>query len=154
MQGRVTPRSAPGRASPGVQLERVGTPCLRADRRHGGTALLPRREDIEAALAGVGSGEVITREQLAARLLRECGGDRVAPRALVAAIREMELAAVARLAANRRPRAAVWRLLRDDFSVDPRSPLKPLYSASQLRAEGHCVAWDRGRWKLLAPGVH
>lgn len=150
MQARITPRTAPSMPS------RVcpGPACLRPDPRHGGTRLLPRREDVEAILATVPRAAVITRQQLAARLLRECGGDRVAPHSLAAAIREMELAAVARLEAERKPRVAVWRLLRDDRSVDPRSPLKPRYSASRLREEGHCVAWDRGRWKVLAPGVH
>lgn len=122
---------------------------LLPDRRHGGTRLVPTPELVGCVLSQVPRGEVITLAELVLRLKEKYGGDRVGPRALDTSLRNLERDVAASLRDEHEPRVPMWRLVQDDGSVDPRSELKPLFSAARLREEGHCVGWDHNRWKVF-----
>ena len=122
---------------------------LLPDRRYGGKRLVPTPELVGCVLAQVPRGEVITLAELVARLKQKYGGDRIGPQALDASLRDLERDAAACMREEHEPRVPMWRLVQNDGSVDPRSELKPLFSAARLREEGHCVAWDDDRWKVL-----
>jgi hypothetical protein len=134
-----------GVASPvGLERELVR---LRRDAQDQGLWLLPGPAAVAAVLREVPAGTVITESQLRERLVARYGGDRVGPRALRAALRA--LAASSAKSRGGPMRCPLWRLLRDDGSVAPDTPLAPLYCATRLREEGQRVGWDHGRWKVL-----
>lgn len=122
---------------------------LTPDRRLGGWRLVPSAELVGQVIADVPAGRVITLEQLLEGLNQRFGGDRVGPRALRMALRELEQQTVEALVHELEPAVPLWRLVNNDGSVDPHSALNPLFSATRLRAEGHCMTRDRGRWKVL-----
>lgn len=138
-------RQASGRASPaGCERELVR---LRRDAQDQGLWLLPGPAAVAAVLSEVPAGTVITESELRARLVVRFGGERVGTRALRSAVRA--LAASSAKSRSGQIRCPLWRLLRDDGSVAPDTPLAPLYCAARLREEGQRVGWDHGRWKVL-----
>ncbi|MEG0822436.1 MAG: hypothetical protein RR412_12065 [Burkholderiaceae bacterium] len=151
---RPTSANAPYQGVQGTGCSRHGeaAACLTRDLRLGGLRLVPSSELVARVIADVPSGRVITLSQLIGCLTQRFGGDRVGVRALHAALRDLESKAVAALEHELEPAVPVWRLLANNLTVDPHSALNPLFAATRLRAEGHCLTRDHGRWKVCDPG--
>ncbi len=142
-----TPRQ--GAQGAGCSRHAAAAAYLASDPRRGEASLAPTPEILGQLIAEVPSGRVITLAQLAEQLKQRCGGEPVAERTLLEALRRLERMTVEVLEQEREPEVSLWRLLRDDGTVDPASALPPRYSAARLRAEGHRVTWDDGCWKVL-----
>jgi alkylated DNA nucleotide flippase Atl1 len=128
---------------PGLQ------PSVVADKRSGQPLLLPTPLLIAETIATVPRGQVITLSCLREQLARRFNTQSTCP--LMTGIFAGILAgAVADdLAAHRKPRWPIWRLVRDDGTLNPKWPLDVLYRASLLRAEGVRLTRRRGTWAVL-----
>lgn len=120
-----------------------------ADKRTGRPLLLPTPLLVAETIAAVPRGHVITLSCLREQLARRFNAESTCP--LMTGIFASILAgAVADdLAAHRDPRWPIWRLVRDDGTLNPKWPLDVLYRASLLRAEGVRLTRRRGTWAVL-----
>jgi alkylated DNA nucleotide flippase Atl1 len=125
-------------------------PSIVADKRSGQSLLLPTPLLVGEVIASIPRGHVITYSCLRAQLARRFNAESTCP--LMTGIFASILAgAVADdLAAHRKPRWPIWRLVRDDGTLNPKWPLDVLYRASLLRAEGVRLTRRRGTWAALS----
>lgn len=126
-------------------------PSVVADKRNGQRLLLPTPLLVAETIASVPRGHVITLSCLREQLARRFNAESTCP--LMTGIFAGILAGVVAddLAAHRKPRWPVWRLVRDDGTLNPKWPLDVLYRASLLRDEGVRLTRRRGTWAALDP---
>jgi hypothetical protein len=147
--GRSAATQRNARKSWAAKLRADMQPEVVADRRSGGSLLLPTPMLIAEALAAVPRGSVITMSRLRDDLAHRFDAERTCP--LMTGIFATIVAGVVAedLGQHRSARWPIWRLVRDDGTLPPKWPLDPLYRATQLRAEGVRLTRRRGCWAAL-----
>jgi len=125
-------------------------PRIVADQRSGESLLLPTPLLVGEVVALIPCGQVISLSQLRANLAQRFKAATTCP--LMTGIFAGILAGVVAddLAQRRKPRWPIWRLVRDDGTLNPKWPLDVLYRASLLRAEGVRLTRRRGTWAVLS----
>jgi alkylated DNA nucleotide flippase Atl1 len=124
-------------------------PRIVADKRSRESLLLPTPLLVGEVVASIPSGQVISLSQLRDRLAQQFNAAKTCP--LMTGIFAGILAGVVAddLAQRRKPRWPIWRLVRDDGTLNPKWPLDVLYRASMLRAEGLRLTRRKGTWAVL-----
>jgi alkylated DNA nucleotide flippase Atl1 len=107
---------------------------------------------IAEEVSRVARGEVMTFSELRARLAARFSADRTCP-LTTGTFAAMVAGAVGEdIAHHRKPRCPIWRLVRDDGSLNTNWPLDSRYRAALLREEGVRVTRTRSTWRAL-PGA-
>jgi alkylated DNA nucleotide flippase Atl1 len=124
-------------------------PRIVTDKRSGESLLLPTPLLVGEVVASVPRGQVISLSQLRAQLAQRFNTANTCP--LMTGIFAGILAGVVAddLAQRRKPRWPIWRLVRDDGTLNPKWALDVLYRASMLRAEGLRLTRRIGTWAVL-----
>lgn len=133
------------RLKPGQQ------PRIVRDARHGDRLLIATPLAVAAEIAAVPRGELLTVAELRERLAARFGADRTC--ALTAGIFAAAVAGAVGddLRAHRAPRWPVWRLVGNDGCLHDGWALDARYRATRLHEEGHTIARQGHRWKVVAP---
>jgi hypothetical protein len=153
----VRPTESSGRAK---QCNRTGwdsrlkpdrQPRIVRDARHGDRLLIATPLAVAAEIAAVPRGEVLTVAELRERLAARFGADRTC--ALTAGLFAAVVAGAVGddLRAHRAPRWPVWRLIGNDGCLHDRWALDARFRATRLHEEGHTIARQGRRWKVVAP---
>lgn len=146
---RPAPRRKSAHASWEAKLRPGLEPRVVEDRRRGGRLLLPTPLLVGEAVAAIPGGRVMTIGQLRSALARRFHADTTCP--LMTGIFATILAgAVAEdLGKGRKPRWPIWRLVREDGTLNPKWPLDALYRATVLRQEGVRLTHRNGHWAAI-----
>lgn len=132
-----------------VKLRPDLQPRIVTDKRSGELLLLPTPLLVGEVVSAVPRGQVITLSQLRDQLAQRFNAAKTCP--LMTGIFAGILAGVVAddLGQRRKPRWPIWRLVRDDGTLNPKWPLDVLYRATTLRAEGLRVTRRSGTWAVL-----
>lgn len=124
-------------------------PRIVRDKRSGESLLLPTPLLVGEVVSAVPRGQVITLSQLRDQLAQRFSAAKTCP--LMTGIFAGILAGVVAddLGQRRKPRWPIWRLVRDDGTLNPKWALDVLYRASMLRAEGLRLTRRNGTWAVL-----
>lgn len=124
-------------------------PRVVTDKRSGESLLLPTPLLVGEVVASIPAGQVMSLSHLREQLARRFNATKTCP--LMTGIFAGILAGVVAddLAQRRTPRWPIWRLVRDDGTLNPKWPLDVLYRATTLRAEGLRVTRRSGTWAVL-----
>ena len=125
------------------------TPVVGDDPKGRGKMLLPTPLLIAEEMSRVRKGRTITVSELRDRLAKQFGADFTCPLMTGIFFNIVAGAAEESLAAGKKPIAPYWRVVRDDGSLSPKTTLGPERQAGHLREEGHRVASDKGRLRLI-----
>jgi hypothetical protein len=132
-----------------VKLRPELQPRVVRDPRQGDQLLIPTPLLVAEEVGRVARGKVLTLSELRTSLAKRFKADRTCPMttgifaAIVAgAVRED-------IARRRKPRWPIWRLVRDDGSLNPNWPLSGRYRAALLRDEGMTVTRAGTTWRAL-----
>lgn len=132
-----------------VKLRPDLQPRIVTDKRSGELLLLPTPLLVGEVVSAVPRGQVITLSQLRDQLAQRFNAAKTCP--LMTGIFAGILAGVVAddLGQRRKPRWPIWRLVRDDGTLNPKWALDVLYRASMLRAEGLRLTRRNGTWAVL-----
>ena len=114
-------------------------PEVVADSRHPGRLLLPTPMQLAKEIARIPKGSVLTMSALRDRLARRNDADRTCPLMAGIFFNIVAGAAEEQIAAETRPLAPYWRVVRDDGTLSPKTPAGPERQAEHLRQEGHPI---------------
>lgn len=133
-----------------VKLRPELQPRVVSDPRHGDQLLVPTPLLVAEEIARVVRGKVLTLSELRAGLAKRFKADRTCPMTtgIFAAI--VAGAVKEDLVRRRKPRWPIWRLVRDDGTLNPNWPLSGRYRAALLRGEGMTVTRAGATWRALA----
>ena len=125
-------------------------PRVVRDPRHGDQLLIPTPLLVAEEVARVARGKVLTLSELRGSLAKRFKADRTCPMTtgIFAAI--VAGAVSEDIARRRKPRWPIWRLVRDDGTLNPNWPLSGRYRAALLREEGMRVTRGKMAWRVLA----
>ena len=118
------------------------------DRKAGALLLLPTPMGLAAEIAAVPKGTVCTMSELRDRMARKHGAARACPLMTGIFFNIVAGAAEDQLAAGEEPLAPYWRIVRDNRSLSPKTPMGPARQAEHLRAEG--IRVDRESFVVAA----
>ena len=104
-----------------------------------GSMLIPRGVDVDAAVRGVGEGQLTTPREIRARLAREHGADIACPLVTGICLRIAAELAAEEERTGREQVTPYWRVVRDDGVLMDKFPGGRAAQALRLAAEGHRV---------------
>ena len=124
-------------------------PRIVTEKRGGESLLLPTPLLVGEIVSAVPRGQVITLSQLRDQLAQRFNTAKTCP--LMTGIFAGILAGVTAddLGQRRKPRWPIWRLVRDDGTLNSKWALDVLYRASLLREEGMRLTRRNGTWAVL-----
>jgi hypothetical protein len=140
---------ARSRANWNDKLRPALVPRVVDDPKRGDKLLIATPLLLAEEIARTPRGAVITLSELRERLAKRFDADRTCP--LTTGIFAAILAGAVGddILHERKPRWPIWRLVKDDGSLNPNWPLDARYRAALLREEGLRVTWMRTGWKVL-----
>lgn len=127
---------------------------LHMQKRFGrGTMLIPKPGRVDALIAKVRKGQLLTQVQLREKLAEEAGADCACPLTTGLFLRIVAEAAEEALREGRKRVTPYWRVVKDDGSLNERFPGGAPAQARRLRAEGFAVVARKGRRGLKVKDV-
>lgn len=124
-------------------------PRIVRDAKIGDRMLIATPLLIAEEVARVARGDVLTFSELRARLAARFKVDRTCPLTTGAFAALVAGAVGEDIAHHRKPRCPIWRLVRDDGSLNTNWPLDSRYRAALLREEGRRVTRTNAAWRIL-----
>ena len=124
------------------KLERLKEPKI-VDAPGGGSMVIPRGIDVDAAIRGVRRGQLLTIGNLRAQLARDCGADTACPLVTGIMVRvAAELAAEEEHAGKQRV-TPYWRVVKNNGGLMEKLPGGPSAQARRLAGEGWKIAGNK-----------
>lgn len=128
------------------KMEKPQAPRIVADRRSGGSMLIPTPRLVDAEVRRVRKGQLITVREIRERLAATHRVEITCPLTTGIFLRIAAEAAEEELRSGRIRVTPYWRVVRDDGSLNAKFPGGALAQARRLRAEGHRVERRGARW--------